>query len=46
MERDGVEAIILAGTDLAVLFNESNTDFPHIDCARVQLDAIMRRALE
>jgi aspartate racemase len=46
MERDGVEAVILAGTDLALLFNENNTDFPHIDCARVQLDAIVRRALE
>ncbi len=46
MERESVEAIILAGTDLALLFNESNTDFPHVDCARLQLDAIMRRALE
>jgi aspartate racemase len=46
MERDDVEAVILAGTDLALLFNESNTDFPHIDCARLQLDAILRRALE
>ena len=31
MERESVEAIILAGTDLALLFNESNTDFPHVD---------------
>jgi len=46
MERDAVEAVILAGTDLALLFNENNTDFPHIDCARLQLDAIVRRALE
>jgi aspartate racemase len=45
IEREGVEAVILAGTDLAVLFNEGNTDFPHIDCARLQLDAIMRQAL-
>jgi aspartate racemase len=46
MERDGVEAVILAGTDLALVFNESNTDFPHIDCARLHLDAIVRRALD
>jgi aspartate racemase len=39
----GAEAIILAGTELALLFNESNTDFPHVDCARVHLDAIMHR---
>jgi aspartate racemase len=46
IERDRVEAIVLAGTDLALVFNESNTDFPHIDAARVHLDAIVRRALE
>jgi aspartate racemase len=46
MEREGVEAVILAGTDLALMFNESNTDFPHADCARLHLDAITRRALD
>ncbi len=46
MEREGVEAVILAGTDLALLFNESNTDFPHIDCARLHLNAIVQRALD
>jgi aspartate racemase len=43
--RDGVESIILAGTDLALLFDESNTDFPHIDAARLHLNAIMRQAV-
>ena len=33
--RDGVDAVLLAGTDLSLLFDESNTDFPHIDCAAV-----------
>jgi aspartate racemase len=42
LERDGAEAIVLAGTDLALVFNEANTDFPHIDCARAHVDAIMR----
>lgn len=45
LRRDGADAILLAGTDLAVLFNESNTDFPHLDCARVHIDGIMRRLL-
>ena len=40
--RDGVEAILLAGTDLSAIFNEGNTDFPHLDCARVHIQAIMR----
>ena len=44
--RDGVEAIVLAGTDLALVFNESNTDFPHINAARLHLNAIVRRALD
>ena len=42
-ERDGAQAVVLAGTDLALVFNESNTDFPHIDCTRVHIEAIMRR---
>ena len=45
MERDGVEAVILAGTELVVVFDESNTDFPSVNGARLHLDAIMRRAI-
>jgi aspartate racemase len=37
-----VDAIALAGTDLALIFDESNTDFPHIDCARTHIQAIVR----
>jgi aspartate racemase len=40
--REKVEAILLAGTDLSVLFNESNTDFPNIDCAALHIRAILR----
>ena len=43
--RDGAEAVLLAGTDFSLVFNESNIDFPTIDCARVHIDAIMRRLL-
>ena len=37
-----VDAIVLAGTDLSLIFDEANTDFPHVDCARVHIQAIMR----
>jgi aspartate racemase len=40
--RDRVDAIILAGTDLALVFNSSNTDFPCIDCAALHLEAVLR----
>jgi aspartate racemase len=42
-QRDGVEAILLAGTDLAVIFDEETAGFPCIDCARVHIDAIVER---
>ena len=41
--RDGVEAILLAGTDLTVIFNEATAGFPCIDVARVHIDAIVER---
>ena len=41
--RDEVDAILLAGTDLALLFKESNTDFPHVDCAEMHIRAIFRQ---
>jgi len=42
LKRDGAEAIVLAGTDLAVLFNDGDADFPRIDCAALHLGAIGR----
>jgi aspartate/glutamate racemase len=44
--RDGAEAIILAGTDLSVVFNEETAHFPHIDCARAHIDAILPALME
>src|SRR5260370_35350377 len=41
--RDGVEAILLAGTDLAVIFDETTAGFPAIDVARLHIDAIVER---
>ncbi len=40
--RDRLDAVVLAGTDLSVVFNETNTEFPAIDCARIHVDAIVR----
>lgn len=44
-KRDGVEAIVLAGTDLALVFDETNTPFPALDCARAHIDAILASLL-
>ena len=42
VDANGAEAIVLAGTDLALLFNDHNTPFPYLDCARAHVQAIMR----
>lgn len=41
IERDDLDAVVLAGTDLAFVFDESNADFPQLDGARVHIQAIM-----
>jgi aspartate racemase len=46
LNREGAETILLAGTDLALAFNETNTQFPAIDCAALHLDAIVAAALD
>jgi aspartate racemase len=45
VDRDGAEAILLAGTDLSTVFDETNIDFPAIDCAGVHIKAIAERML-
>ena len=42
VERHAVDTILLAGTDLTLLFNENNTDFPHVDCAALHVREIMK----
>jgi aspartate racemase len=42
IDRERLDAILLAGTDLSFVFNPENTDFPHLDGARRHIDAIMR----
>jgi len=46
LKRDGADLIILAGTDLVLLFNETNTTFPFIDCAALHIAAIMKGLLD
>ena len=41
--RDAVQAVVLAGTDLSVVFNETNTNFPAVDCAKLHVAAIAQR---
>jgi aspartate racemase len=41
--RDGVELVLLAGTDLTVMFDEESAGFPCLDVARLHIDAIVER---
>jgi aspartate racemase len=43
IERERLDVILLAGTDLSFVFTPETTDFPCIDGARTHIDAIMRR---
>ena len=43
IERERLDAILLAGTDLSFVFNPDSTDFPHLDGARTHIAAIMRK---
>jgi aspartate racemase len=41
----GVEAIMLGGTDLALIFNDQTSGFPLVDCAGIHVEAIVRSAI-
>lgn len=43
IDRERLDAILLAGTDLWFVFNPDNTDFPHLDGARTHIAAIMQQ---
>ena len=43
IDREGLDAILLAGTDLSFVFDPQTTDFPHLDGARSHIGAIMQR---
>jgi aspartate racemase len=40
-----VEAIMLGGTDLALIFNEQTTEFTLVNCAGIHVEAIVRLAI-
>jgi aspartate racemase len=42
--RDGVDTIVLAGTDLNLIFDEASAGFPAFDCAAAHINAILDRA--
>ena len=41
----GAEAIMLGGTDLALVYDEETAPVPLIDCAAIHVDAVVRQAL-
>ena len=43
--RDRIEAVVLAGTDLNLVFNEANAGFPAVDCAAAHIDAIVEQMM-
>ena len=42
VEKAGVDAVMLAGTDLALAFHQRDAGFPTLDCAAIHADAIFR----
>ena len=44
MQDARVDAIMLGGTDLALVYNEAETDFPVVDCAAIHARAVVRSA--
>ncbi len=45
LSEQGAEAMMLGGTDLALVFKEETAEFPLVDCAGIHADAIARLAM-
>jgi aspartate racemase len=43
VQRDAVNAIVLAGTDLTLLFDERTAEFPCVDCAAAHVREILKQ---
>jgi aspartate racemase len=43
--RDGVEAVLIAGTDFNLVLDEATAEFPAFDCAAAHIDAIVAHML-
>ncbi len=39
-----VDAVMLGGTDLVLVYKEDQTQFPVVDCAAIHVDTVVRRA--
>ncbi len=46
LKREGVDAIVLAGTELSLVFNKDNANFPFVDCTRLHIESIMARMVD
>jgi len=46
VEEQGADAVLLAGTDLAIAFHGFDAGFPVFDCADAHVQAILERALQ
>ena len=44
INQAGVDAILLGGTDLALVYPDGQAPFPLVDCAAIHVDAIVRHA--
>ena len=42
--RDSVEAIVVAGTELALILDEKSAGFSMVDCAQLHIEAIVNSA--
>jgi aspartate racemase len=45
LAESGAQAIMLGGTDLALVYDEATSKIPVIDCVSIHVDAIVRLAL-
>jgi aspartate racemase len=45
LHRDGAEAVLLAGTDLCLVFDGYDCGVPIVDCALAHVEAITARSL-
>jgi aspartate racemase len=45
-QKQGAQAVVLAGTDLFLAFDGRECGFPTIDSARVHIDALVRKSLK
>jgi len=45
IREEGVEAILLGGTDLALAFDGASGEFPVVDCAGIHVDAVAKAGL-